>query len=154
MPTVSGIHVWLILMKAFHSMAGCAARDLRGTGLGESDFRVLEVLLHKGPLPVNTIGPKVFLTAGSISTAVERLYARGLVSRIDSKADRRVRMVDLTPKGRRLINRIFASHAKNMEEVAGVLTDAERAQLVEILKRLGKHAAARLEEAGKPAVHN
>ena len=141
MPTVTGIHVWLVLMKAFHSMAACAARDLRGTGLGESDFRVLEVLLHKGPLPVNTIGPKVFLTAGSISTAVERLYARGLVSRVDSKADRRVRVVDLTPKGRRLINRIFTSHARNMEEVAGVLTEMERLQLLEILKKLGKHAA-------------
>jgi MarR family 2-MHQ and catechol resistance regulon transcriptional repressor len=141
MPTVTGIHVWLVLMKAFHSMAACAARDLRGTGLGESDFRVLEVLLHKGPLPVNTIGPKVFLTAGSISTAVERLYARGLVSRVDSKADRRVRVVDLTPKGRRLINRIFAAHAKNMEDVAGVLTDAERVELVEALKKLGKNAA-------------
>jgi MarR family 2-MHQ and catechol resistance regulon transcriptional repressor len=144
MPTVTGIHVWLVLMKAFHSMAALGARDLHGTELGESDFRVLEVLLHKGPLPVNTIGPKVFLTAGSISTAVERLYARGLVSRIDSKTDRRVRVVDLTPKGRRLINRIFTAHAKNMEEVAGVLTDAERVQLVEALKKLGKHAAAQL----------
>jgi MarR family transcriptional regulator, 2-MHQ and catechol-resistance regulon repressor len=144
MPTLTGIHVWLVLMKAFHSMAAAGARDLRGTGLGDSDFRVLEVLLHKGPLPVNTIGPKVFLTAGSISTAVERLYARGLVSRIDSKTDRRVRVVDLTSKGRRLINRIFAAHAKNMEEVAGVLTDTERAQLVEALKKLGKNAAARV----------
>jgi MarR family transcriptional regulator, 2-MHQ and catechol-resistance regulon repressor len=144
MPTVTGIHVWLILMKAFHSMAACASRDLRGTGLGDSDFRVLEVLLHKGPLPVNTIGPKVFLTAGSISTAVERLYARGLVSRVDSKADRRVRVVDLTPKGRRLITRIFTAHAKNMEEVADVLTDTEKVQLVEALKKLGKNAAARL----------
>jgi MarR family 2-MHQ and catechol resistance regulon transcriptional repressor len=141
MPTITGIHVWLVLMKAFHSMAALGARDLDGTKLGESDFRVLEVLLHKGPLPVNTIGPKVFLTAGSISTAVERLYTRGLVSRVDSKTDRRVRMVDLTLKGRRLINRIFAAHAKNMEEVAGVLTDTERVQLVEALKKLGKNAA-------------
>jgi MarR family transcriptional regulator, 2-MHQ and catechol-resistance regulon repressor len=140
MPSVTGVHLWLVLMKAFHAMAARGARDLRGTGLGDSDFRVLEVLLHKGPLPVNTIGPKVFLTAGSISTAVERLYAKGLVSRVDSKADRRVRVVDLTAKGRRLINRIFAAHAKSMEEVAGVLTEAERMQLAEGLKKLGKNA--------------
>jgi hypothetical protein len=31
-----------------------------------------------------------------------------------------------------------------MEEVADVLTDTERVQLVEALKKLGKHAAARL----------
>jgi hypothetical protein len=40
------------------------------TELGDSDFRVLEALLHKGPLPVNTLGPKVWLTPGSISVAV------------------------------------------------------------------------------------
>lgn len=146
MPSVSGVHLWLVLMKAFHSVAARGARDLHGTGLGDSDFRVLEVLLHKGPLPVNTIGPKVFLTAGSISTAVERLYGRGLVSRIDSKTDRRVRVVDLTPQGRRLINRVFAAHAKSMEEIAGVLSDAERVQLAEGLKKLGKNAAASLEK--------
>ena len=141
----SGVHVWLVLMKAYHSVGDCAARDLCGTGLGDSDFRVLEVLLHKGPMPVNTIGPKVFLTPGSISTAVERLYGQGLVSRVDSKADRRVRVVDITAKGRRLITRIFDAHAKNMEELAGVLSESERAGLVEALKKLGKHAAARCE---------
>jgi hypothetical protein len=39
--------------------------NLSQSGVGKSDFRVLEVLLHKGPLPVNTIGPKVWLTPGS-----------------------------------------------------------------------------------------
>jgi hypothetical protein len=39
-----------------------ASRSFQGSGLGDSDFRVLEALLHKGPLPVDTIGPKVFLT--------------------------------------------------------------------------------------------
>jgi len=62
------------------------------------DFiRVLEVLLHKGPLPLNTIGPTVDLTPGSISIGVDRLVARGLVRRIESAEDRRVRIVALTP---------------------------------------------------------
>jgi len=34
-------------------------RGIEETGISDRDFRVLEVLLHKGPLPVNTIGPKV-----------------------------------------------------------------------------------------------
>jgi MarR family 2-MHQ and catechol resistance regulon transcriptional repressor len=140
-PDLSGVHVWLVLMKAFQSVNTYVAREFRGSGLGESDFRVLEVLLHKGPLPVNTIGPKVFLTAGSISTAVERLYERGLVSREDSKTDRRVRVVDLTPTGRALIRRIFNAHAAQMEELAGVLSEPERAALLEGLKKLGKKAA-------------
>ena len=142
MPAVSGIHIWLVLMKAFHSIAAYSSHDWRDGGLGDSEFRVLEILLHKGPLPVNTIGPKVFLTPGSISMAVDRLYEKGLVSRVDSETDRRVRVVSLTPKGRTLIRRVFNAHAQTMESLAQVLSDSERAHLVEALKKLGKHAVA------------
>jgi len=58
---------------------------------------------------VNTIGPKVWLTPGSISVAVDRLVKKGLVSRKDHPDDRRVRQVELTPKGRALITRGLAS---------------------------------------------
>ena len=142
MPTdTRGVHIWLIIMKAFHAMNGYAARSFQSCGLGDSDFRVLEALLHKGPLPVNMIGPKVFLTPGSISTAVDRLYEKGLVTRTESGTDRRVRVVDLTLKGRGLISTMFSVHAKDMEKLAEVLTPAERVQLVNALKRLGKRAS-------------
>jgi len=142
MPTdTRGVHIWLVMMKAFHAVNGYAARSFQSHGLGDSDFRVLEALFHKGPLPVNTIGPKVFLTPGSISVAVDRLYEKGLVTRMESGTDRRVRLVNLTPKGRDLITTIFSEHAKDMEELAKILTPTERVQLVNALKRLGKHAA-------------
>jgi MarR family 2-MHQ and catechol resistance regulon transcriptional repressor len=141
MPTdTRGVHIWLVMMKAFHAVNGYTARSFQNHGLGDSDFRVLEALLHKGPLPVNTIGPKVFLTPGSISTAVDRLYEKGLVTRTETGTDRRVRVVDLTPKGRNLITSIFSVHAKDMEKLAEILGPAERAQLVDALKKLGKHA--------------
>ncbi|MBV9733950.1 MAG: MarR family transcriptional regulator [Verrucomicrobia bacterium] len=142
MPTdIRGIHIWLVMMKAFHALNGYAARSFQSHGLGDSDLRVLEALLHKGPLPVNTIGPKVFLTPGSISIAVDRLYERGLVTRMESGTDRRLRVVDLTPEGRKLITAIFKVHAKDMEKLAETLKPTERVQLVNALKSLGKHAA-------------
>ncbi len=114
----AGVHLWLVFMKAFQALLLHAAGSIKRTELGDSDFRVLEVLLHKGPLPVNTIGPKVWLTPGSISVAVDRLVKRGLVSRKDHPGDRRVRRVELTPKGRALITRGFGEHAAAMEDVA------------------------------------
>ncbi len=54
-------------------------------------------------LPVNTIGPIVQLTPGSISIAVDRMVAKGLVSRVESTNDRRIRIVSLTQLGRDLI---------------------------------------------------
>ena len=139
MQDTSGVHIWLVLMKAFHALAAHAEESLNlsQSGLGNSDFRVLEVLLHKGPLPVNTIGPKVWLTPGSISVAVDRLEKKALVTRSYTD-DRRVRLVGLTAKGRPLITKISREHAAAMEEVAGVLSKEERLLLLRLLKKLGK----------------
>src|SRR6202045_5164755 len=93
-------HVWLIMMKAMRALTRYAAAGIEDTGLGLSDFGVLEVLLHKGSLPVNAIGPMVDLTPGSISVAVDRLFAKGLVTRVESTEDRRVRIIALTPRAK------------------------------------------------------
>jgi MarR family 2-MHQ and catechol resistance regulon transcriptional repressor len=139
MHDTSGVHVWLVLMKTFHALEAVAKTSLHvsRTGLGLSDFGVLEVLLHKGPLPVNRIGPKVWLTPGSISVAVDRMEQKGLVKRKNT-ADRRVRRVELTAKGRTLITKTFREHAAAMEKVAAVLSKEERLILLRLLKKLGK----------------
>jgi len=141
-------HVWLVMLKAMRALTRYAAAGIEGTGLGDSDFRVLEVLLHKGPLPVNTIGPIVDLTPGSISIAVERLVVKGLVSRVESTEDRRVRVVTLTARGRRLIVRAFQKHAGQMKRVFSELSPEELSGFELALKRVGKRAAALMEQSG------
>jgi MarR family 2-MHQ and catechol resistance regulon transcriptional repressor len=138
--TPEGVHVGLVLVKAFQAVSKLIQADLEGTGLGESDFRVLEILLHKGAQPVNVIGPKVNLTPGSISVAVDRLHGRGLVSRVEDPGDRRVRIVDLTPAGRELIVPVFRRRADVLEEVFAVLRPEERVRLERLLKTVGRHA--------------
>src|SRR5580765_5413965 len=105
-------HAWLVMIKAMQAITRYALADLEKSGLGDSDFRVLEVLLHKGPLPVNVIGPKVNLTPGSISVAVDRLVAKGLVSRAECSEDRRVRIVALTRRGKSVITPIFRAFTR------------------------------------------
>ena len=135
-------HVWLVMMKAIRALTRYAAAGIEQTGLGLSDFGVLEILLHKGPLPVNTIGPIVDLTPGSISIAVDRLVAKGLVSRIESVADRRVRIVALTPRGKELIASAFQEHSGQMKRVFSELSEDELRGLEVSLKKAGKRAAA------------
>src|SRR5580700_936737 len=108
-------HVWIVMMKAMRALTRYAAAGIEETGLGLSDFGVLELLLRKGPLPVNTIGPIVDLTPGSISIAGDRLVAKGLVSRVESAEDRRVRIVALTPRGKDLIVSAFRKHSGQMK---------------------------------------
>ena len=139
-------HVWLVMMKAMRALTRYAAADIEDTGLGLSDFGVLEALLHKGPLPVNTIGPIVDLTPGSISIAVDRLVEKGLVSRVESSEDRRVRIVALTPRGKDLIVPGFRKHSGQMKRVFSELSPEELRGLEGALKKVGKRAAALMEE--------
>jgi MarR family 2-MHQ and catechol resistance regulon transcriptional repressor len=141
-----GVHVWLVLMKAYDAIMKLSATSFRQMGLCDSDFRVLEVLLHLGALPVNVIGPKVNLTPGSISVAVERLHSRGFVSRIESPDDRRVRVVELTGEGRAVIDPIFREHARRMEAVFEPLASDQRVKLEQLLKIAGRHAEQLLEK--------
>src|SRR6478609_5949672 len=140
-------HVWLVMMKAMRALTRYATAGIEETGLGLSDFGVLEALLHKGPLPVNTIGPIVDLTPGSISIAVDRLFAKGLVSRVESTDDRRVRIVALTARGKALIDSAFRKHSGQMRKAFAELSPEELRGLEAALKKVGKRAATLMEES-------
>jgi MarR family 2-MHQ and catechol resistance regulon transcriptional repressor len=141
------VHAWLVMLKAVQAISRYALADIEKAGLGDSDFRVLEVLLNKGPLPVNGIGPKVNLTPGSISVAVDRLLAKGFVSRTESSEDRRVRVVALTPRGKSVITPIFRAHVETMEKVFSGLSRDELRQLEQQLKRIGKQAESLFDQS-------
>jgi MarR family 2-MHQ and catechol resistance regulon transcriptional repressor len=135
-----GTHLWLVLWKAYHAVRTYAVGNIASLGVSLSDFAILEVLLNKGPAPVNEIGAKVLLTSGSITLAVDRLEAKGLVRREVQETDRRTRIVHLTDTGRELIEKAFGCHAAAMNRLSAVGSDLERAQLMEMLKRLGRLA--------------
>jgi len=134
------LQVWLILMKAYKALEREALRSIAATGICFSDFQVLELLLHKGPSPVNVIGAKIGLTSGSITTAIDRLEARELVERRDDPEDRRARVVHLTPEGRKLIKSAFERHVADMGRILSVLSQTEKDALARLLKKLGKAA--------------
>jgi MarR family 2-MHQ and catechol resistance regulon transcriptional repressor len=134
----SGVHLWLVLWKAFRAMEAQAGRSIAGLGLCQSDFGVMEALLHKGPLPVKALGEKVLLTSGSMTAAIDRLERRGWVTRGDDPQDRRSRIVRLTPEGRKTIQALFRTHERDMEQAASWLSRVERAELMRLLRKLGK----------------
>jgi MarR family 2-MHQ and catechol resistance regulon transcriptional repressor len=145
--TPTPVHAWLVMMKAMQAITRYALADLEKCGLGISDFAVLEVLLHKGPLPVNVIGPKVNLTPGSISVAVDRLVAKGLVSRAECSEDRRIRIVALTARGKGVITPIFRQHVATMEKVFAGLSYDEMRQFEQQLKRIGRQAESLFDQS-------
>ena len=147
--TPEAIHTWLIMLKASKAIYHFALPPIHKGGLGDSDFRVLDVLLHKGPMPVNALGPKVDLNPGSVSVAVDRLYKKGFVSRVESESDRRVRTVSLTEKGRRVFLPIFRQHAARIKRAFQDVSAEEQLQLEEMLRRIGKRAEELGEQEGQ-----
>src|SRR6266576_2276938 len=138
----SGTHLWLVMMKAHRTLQRLATRSIESSEVGLSDFAVMEMLLHKGPRPVNEIGRYIELTSGAITTAVDRLESRGLVTREAHPSDRRARIVRLTAAGEEHAARIFAGHKAVMDLAARGLSKNERATLIELLKKLGFSAGA------------
>lgn len=144
--TTQAVHTWLVLFRAFQAirridLASIQRLRIQDRPLGGSEFGILEVLLHKGPLPINAIGERILLTSGSMTAAVDRLVALGLVTRVADPADRRVRQVALTPEGEACARQLFTQHAQALAELMAVLSPQEQDQLQTLLKKVGHHAA-------------
>jgi len=136
----SGPNLYLSLWKTSHAIMKADEISIVRVGFdSRTDFAVLEVLLHKGPLPVNTIGRKVLLTSGSITTAVQRLEKRGWVRRTPDSSDRRIVRVELTDPGRERIETAFAEHAERLEEAFSPLSSAEKDTFLKLMRKLRTH---------------
>jgi hypothetical protein len=87
-----------------------------------------------------------FLGKGSTAFAGTATY-----SGVEDGTDRRARLVDLTRKGRILIEQIFSEYTEHLEKLAEVLTPAERVELMKALRKLGKQASAYIaDQSGAP----
>lgn len=138
----ASLKLWVVLARAYRSVAERARRDIERHGLTQSEFAVLEVLLHKGDLPIGELGSRVLLTSGSMTHVVDKLLRRGLLARRQCPEDQRITYASLTLPGRRLIGSIFPAHAEAMREaLAGLPTDDKRTATA-LLKRLGLAAEA------------
>lgn len=141
-PMPDGPKLYIMLWRAFKAFEAIDRQSIDALGFRTlSDFAVLEIVYHKGPQPVNTIGKKVHLTSGSITTAVDRLERDGLVERVACPKDRRVVHVRLTDAGRAHITKAYAAHKAHLDEAFAVLSPDEKLTLATLLRKAGRSAA-------------
>jgi MarR family 2-MHQ and catechol resistance regulon transcriptional repressor len=135
--TVLALETYIKLTRA-HS-----AFEARLLGRGElgtvtiSQFGVLEVLHHLGPQCQGTISQKLLKSTGNMTLVIDNLEKHGLVRRNRSQEDRRQVLIELTPLGKELIEKIFPLHATAITEEMSVLTPEEQAELGRLLRKLG-----------------
>ena len=146
---VQAPRVWLVLTRCYRALSRIAERSIQDAGLGLTDFAALEALLHKGPLMITEIQGKVLLASGSMTAAVDRLEKKGLITRGSAASDRRAKVLDLTPEGRRVVETAFRRHTAELESVMAVLNVNEKRQLYALLKKLGLFAAGARAKTGQ-----
>ncbi len=131
------LELFVVLSRAYNWVNAHAMRDIRCHGLNLTEFGILEVLYHKGPLPLQQIGEKVLISSGNITYAVDKLEQKQLLVRRPSPHDRRVIFAELTPQGRDLLAAIFPKHVEAIHLAVSGLSPEEQIQATQLLKKLG-----------------
>ena len=133
----------VVLARAHASVEAHLHANVGAHGLTLTEFAILEVLYHKGPLLLGEVQKRILVSSGGVTYLVDRLEEKGLVERRACTEDRRARYAALTPEGEALIARIFPPHAELIREVMSTLSLEEQRQAVDLLRRLGRAAAER-----------
>ena len=113
---------------------------LAACGLSLTEFAVLEVLYHKGALPLGEIRDRILVTGASTTYVVKKLEERGLMRRRTSAEDQRVVFGELTSKGRTLMDKVFPAHVDRLRHVMAGLSAAEKRAASQLLRRLSHQA--------------
>jgi MarR family transcriptional regulator, 2-MHQ and catechol-resistance regulon repressor len=131
------LRVYKDLVKATEDMMALQGRQLDSLGLTVSQYRVLETLLRRGPMGQGTLGAEA-LAAGSNTTIVIRnLERRGLVVRRPDQNDTRKKVVHLTPKGKKLVTKVFPMQARLVQAQMAALDGREQERLARLCRKLG-----------------
>ncbi len=132
------LDAFIKLMRATDCISAYLTRQVGEAGLTLGQFGVLESLLHLGPMCLGDLGAKLLRSGSNLTTVVGNLEKRGLVVRTPRATDRRVVDVDLTPKGRRLITRLFPAHARRIAGIFSALSSTEQRELGDLCRTLGR----------------
>jgi MarR family 2-MHQ and catechol resistance regulon transcriptional repressor len=130
----------IALGRSYQAIERGVRPHLAEHGLGLTEFAVLEVLYHKGALPLGEIRDRILVTGASTTYVVKKLERRGLMRRRPSAEDKRVVFGEITPKGRALMEDVFPGHVDRLQQVMAVLSLSEKRQVTQLLRRLSRYA--------------
>ncbi|APH05552.1 MarR family winged helix-turn-helix transcriptional regulator [Bacillus weihaiensis] len=131
---------FIVLSRAHRAFNDVVNKNIATFKLNPTEFAVLELLYHKGDQPLQQIGGKILLASGSITYVVDKLEQKNLLNRVACPKDRRVTFAQITDKGKELIESIFPPHQERINEIVSVLTEEEKKQAIDLMKKVGLHA--------------
>ena len=131
------LDAFITFNRASITLSSQLSESLRTFNLTESQFAVVELLYHLGPMNLSDISEKLLCTGGNITTVVDNLEKQQLAKRISSKTDRRQYEIHLTQKGKQHIEKLFPAHVQRIVREFSVLSAAEQEEFARLCKKLG-----------------
>ena len=110
-------------------------------GLANGDFDVLAALRRQGPpheASPGELAAATLVTTGATTKRIDRLERQGYVTRRPSRTDGRGRVVALTPRGRRIVDRLIATHLDNEATILAGLSPTRQHELADLLGELAR----------------
>ena len=111
----------------------------RSIGLSMPQFSVLMQLHHKGACGMSEVSERFEITPAAASQLVDKLVQSGFIVREEDPNDRRAKLLNLTDKGRELVQQGIEERYRWVDQLSGRLTEAERTQIsaaLDILTRV------------------
>jgi MarR family 2-MHQ and catechol resistance regulon transcriptional repressor len=136
------LDTYVKLSRAAETVLSRVHQHLASVRLSPSQFSVLEMLHHLGPLHQNELASKMLKSNANLTFVIDNLVKRGLVCRARDVADRRFIVVRLTDDGARLIQDIFPRHVGIIMEEFSILTSEEQVTLARLCRKIGLRVAA------------
>jgi MarR family transcriptional regulator, 2-MHQ and catechol-resistance regulon repressor len=133
---IVALDAYIKLMRAAETVTNRVNETLPA-GLTVTQFAVLEVLFHLGPLCQGQLAAKLLKSTGNISLVIANLEKAGLIKRVRQPDDLRFVTISLTTRGRTLIADLFPKVASRITAEFSVLTSEEKSELGRLAKKLG-----------------
>lgn len=130
-----------VMLRASQAIQEVLKKNTASHGLNLTEFAVLELLYHKGDQPIQIIGKKILISSGSITYVIDKLEQKGFAVRKACPTDRRVTFATITSSGKAFMDEYFPKHEAKIEEIFEQLSEEEINDTIELLKRIGHHAA-------------
>ncbi len=137
-PTDPDVIAWQALMEAHERVLTGIRAALEPHGLSVSEFDVLAHLAPRESCRHADLASRVILSRTALTRLVDRLVARGLVTRQPDAHDGRGVLVTLTPQGRRLRGAALAANHRAVTAAMQSLTGEDVAVLDRLVRRLGR----------------
>jgi DNA-binding MarR family transcriptional regulator len=114
-------------------------QESAATGVTPVQYAVLQTLAQQPGIDQRSLARAVSFDTSTIGGVVDRLEARGLLTRSLSPADKRVRLLHLTEDGESLLSELIPSMQRTQERILEPLTPAERKEFMRMVQAVVAH---------------